>query len=383
MKKLFTLSILLLVLAAGSFAQLTTTSTNFSVAVAATGPGTAGNTNVQLASCTGTVLPSVSQVGSYLWADAEAMQIAALVSGTIGGSGTCTLNVVRGVMGTLEGPHATSAVVYIGNQATSTGDPSRPASGGPFIGFDPEGSCTAAQQYTLPLINWRSGRVWTCPTTGPLANLWAVTYDPTAIFSLTDGALFVPPGACSISASGNSTGTVGLQTVGGVAVQQQAVTSTGTNTITLTCHMSIPTRLRGSTSGPGAGAAILDVVVPYGVQQASLGTQVATLASGTMNSTAVFQKSTFPVAAASETQSAAFARADTGTLLITPVVASFNTGTTTAGQFFTVKFTPATPILMNTDLQDITVNVTFQCAATTATTVNSPGMFVHIIGVPL
>jgi hypothetical protein len=31
-----------------------------------------------------------------------------------------------------------------------------------------------------------------------------------------------------------------------------------------------------STSGPGAGAAISDAVVLYGVQQASLGTQAAT-----------------------------------------------------------------------------------------------------------
>src|SRR5260221_7059970 len=93
---------LLLLAAASAFGQLTTTQTTFSAAVAATGPATGGGTTIALSSCTGTVLPSTTTVGSYLWSDFEAMQVATLISGTIGGSGACTLNVKRAQIGTFQ-----------------------------------------------------------------------------------------------------------------------------------------------------------------------------------------------------------------------------------------------------------------------------------------
>lgn len=405
MKNLIRISPLLALLVAlippAAQAQLVTTQTTFSVAVPMTGAGTGGNTAVSLTSCTGTVLPSVAQVGSYIWVDWEAMQIATLVSGTIGGSGTCTVQTKRAQLGTRQGPHATTAVVYITNQATGTGDSSRPFSGGALIGLDPQGSCVATANFSLPVISWLSGRVWTCPTTGPLANNWAVVYDPSAIFSITDGLLWVPATeACSIQTTGTlaaggyggstantSFGPVitGALGAGNVPVMQIATTNAaGAATHTYTCHVSIATRTRGATTGPGAGAAISDVTFLYGVQQNGLGTQVAVLASGTLNGTTVFGKVLAPTAGAAETASTvAPARADAGTMVLTPAVASFNTGTTTVGAFFSEKFAPATPIVMNADLTDFVFSVTLLCTTTVATTTNTPGFYVHIIGVPL
>lgn len=390
-------SLFALLACVSAFAQLTTTQTTFSAAVPLTGPATGGATTVSLASCTGTVLPSVAQVGSYIWVDWESMQLATLVSGTIGGSGACTITVKRAQLGTKQGSHATTAVVYIGNQATGSGDTSRPFSGGAFALTDPQGSCTASLQFSLPIIATVTGRIWTCPTTGPLNGLWAVVYDPSAPFSITDGALFVPAaGNCSIqiasgvlaaggfggSTADTSFGPVitGALGAGNVSVMQIATTNNAAAAVhTYTCHVTIPTRLRNT-----AGAAISDIVFPYGVQQNALGTQVAVLASGTLNGTTVFGKVVLPTAGAAETASTvAPARADAGTMVLTPAVASFNTGVTTRGAFFTEKFTPATPILMNADLTDFTFSVSLLCTTTVATTTNTPGLYVHLIGVPL
>jgi hypothetical protein len=196
---------------------------------------------------------------------------------------------------------------------------------------------------------------------------------------ITDWFEFVPAPACAGSVSGNSTGTNGTTTVGSVAVVQDDTSASGTNTHTYMCHIPLPSKL---TANHGV-VNILDATFFYGVQSAALGTQAATLASGTLNSVAVFQSTAFPAAAASETASAAYARADTGTAVFTPAVASFNTATTTAGQFYSEKFAPAAGTLsLNTDLSDVMLVVTLQCAATTATITNTPGFIVHYAFIP-
>jgi hypothetical protein len=196
---------------------------------------------------------------------------------------------------------------------------------------------------------------------------------------ITDWFEFVPAPACAGSVSGNSTGTNGTTTAGGVAVVQDQTSATGTNTHTYSCHIPLPSKL---TANKGV-VNVLDATFFYGVQTAALGTQVATLASGTLNTVAVFQSTAFPTPAASETASSAYARADSGTAVLTPVVASFNTATTTAGQFYSEKFAPAAGTLsLNTDLSDVMLVVTLQCAATTATITNSPGFIVHYAFIP-
>jgi hypothetical protein len=196
---------------------------------------------------------------------------------------------------------------------------------------------------------------------------------------ITDWFEFVPATAsCAGSVSGNSSGTNGNTVAGGVGVVQDSTSATGTNTHSYWCHIPLPSKV---TAGKGV-VNILDATFFYGVQTAALGTQVATLASGTLNSVAVFQSTAFPAAAASETASSAYARADTGTAVFTPVVASFNTATTTAGQFYSEKFVAGSTLTLNTDLADLSLVVTLQCSATTATISNTPGFIVHYAFIP-
>lgn len=196
---------------------------------------------------------------------------------------------------------------------------------------------------------------------------------------ITDWFEFVPaPAACVNAASGNTTGTNGDTVAGGVAVVQVQTSATGTNTHSYWCHIPLPSK---TTSGKGV-VNLLDATFFYGVQTAAIGTQAATLASGQLNGVAVFQSTAFPAAGASETQSAAYARADSGTAAWTPAVASFNTGTTTAGQFFSEKFVPGSTLTMNTDLTDLALVVTLQMSATTATITNTPGFIVHYAFIP-
>ena len=126
----------------------------------------------------------------------------------------------------------------------------------------------------------------------------------------------------------------------------------------------------------GNGLAITEAVFAYGQAQL-LGTQSATLGSGTLNSVAVFSTITYPAAGAAETPSTVTpVRADSGTLLITPVVASFNNSTTTAGQFYTMRFTPATPIAWKTDLVQLLLTVRVVPLTGLETSFNTPGVLV-------
>lgn len=129
-------------LAVPAFAQLATTSTTLSNAIVA-------NTTTQwcVASATNINLPSISQAGTYLFSDKEAAQV------TSAGSSTTCFNVKRGQLGTSANyAHSKSAVVWVGNVATGTGDVSRPFAGGVLTSNVPSGSCTASAQYSLPII---------------------------------------------------------------------------------------------------------------------------------------------------------------------------------------------------------------------------------------
>jgi len=92
----------------------------------------------------------------------------------------------------------------------------------------------------------------------------------------------------------------------------------------------------------------------------------------------VFSKVVMPTAGASETPSTvAPVRADAGTLAVTPALASFNSLVTSAGAFFTQRFTPATPFALTGDDTQYYVSMTVLCNTTQATTINTPGVMVH------
>ncbi len=188
---------------------------------------------------------------------------------------------------------------------------------------------------------------------------------------------FVPPSQCQSTVSGNSTGTNGLTTVGAssVPVVQAQTSASGTNTHTYQCNIAPP----ASLSGTSTVWKIVDAVFLYGVQTTALDTQVSTGSSGTLNSVILFNYISYPTPGASETPSTVTpVRADAGTLVLTPIVASMNVGLTTAGAFVSQKFTPATPISWNTDMKQLFLKVTLLNQATSATITNSPGVFVHV-----
>lgn len=331
------------------YAQATTTQTTLSAVVTAPGQG-APSQLVVVASATGI------SVGSELFVDREAMLVNA-VNGT-------ALTVQRGYDATSASAHANSSLVYAG--------PTSGITGSPFLYQDPRiGSCTASSLLYSLYINVVTGALWQCT-----ASTW---------MNVIDGIEFVQASSCAYSTSGGTLATPTFGAAGNTAlglinasatitpVYQIATTSSGTATNTLTCQVPVPSRVNAAR-----GSYLVDATFFYGVQQTGLGTQVAVLASGTMNGQAVFTKVALPVAAASETASTVTpVRADAGTLLITPVVASSNVATTTAGGFYSVKFTPATPIALTTDLTAYYVNATFLATASSATTINTPGMLIH------
>lgn len=283
-------------------------------------------------------------VNQLLFIDKEADRITA-INGTV-------ISVQRGYASTNATAHVSGAIVYSGAQSSTAG--------GVFWASDPQvGSCTySSEQYSLRIVP-SSGRIWSC-SNGQWTNV-------------VDSYVFVPFSSCNSAVSANSTGTNGFTTLGtGVPVVQAQTSSTATHYFD--CSIPVPTRSNVLTS-----AYIVDAEFYYGTQTTALGTQAAVLASGTMNGNVVFSKSTYPVPGASETalDATVKTRADSGSLLITPAVGSFNVALTASGSFFSVKFTPASPIAMSTNRTQYWLNVSLLGTTSQATIVNSPGFVVH------
>ena len=191
---------------------------------------------------------------------------------------------------------------------------------------------------------------------------------------------WVPPGACNRTVSGSATGTNGL-TISGASnmpvVQNQVAAGSYGDTVTFICNITPPNTIITS----GNGIMITDAVFMYAPTTAGLGTQTASLASGTMNSGQVFSYVAYPTPATSETPSTITpVRADSGTMTITPVVGSSNVTTITAGSFYSVRFTPASGTLVfKTDLRQLLLTVVLATDGA-ANVINSPGALVHFRG---
>lgn len=204
------------------------------------------------------------------------------------------------------------------------------------------------------------------------------------------GAYWVPPGNCWYSvATGTLTSptfgaapgvtALGLNVVGAsnVPVMQVATTNAAVISVnTISCVINPP-----STVGvTGRGVNLVNADVYYGIQQAGgvNATQATVAASGTFNGTTVFDKVAMPAPGAAETPSTVTpVRADAGTMVYSPVGASFNSLVTTAGAFFTQRFTPATPFGLTTDSTIYHINFTVLCNTTQATTINVAGVMIH------
>lgn len=193
--------------------------------------------------------------------------------------------------------------------------------------------------------------------------------------SNTGLAYWVPPTGCNSSVSGNSTGTNGFTILGtapSIPVVQAATSASGTNTHYFSCNITPPTTIGIS----GRGAQIVSIDFFYGVQTTGLGTQATVGSSGTMNTKIVFTKIAYPAAGASQTPTglAEAVRADTGTLVFSNLT---NVATTTAGEFYTITLTPATPFAANVALTQYFATISLLNTATSATVTNSPGLLVH------
>lgn len=329
-------------------AQTTVTQTTLSAALSIPTQGVPANF-VTVTSATGI------GVGSELFVDAEAM----LVTGQ--GTTTTNLTVQRGYDGTRVVAHPINAVTYSG-PSTATGGTS------PFVFSDPNiGSCTLSNEAFSLRINTQDGNIWAC--TG---SQW---------LNVIDSYQWVPASAC-IAAGSTATaqtlygvaGTTGLGNIptGASAIPVYQYASTAGTSHNYACQIPVPTRTNLSR-----GAYLVDATFYYGVQQTLLPTQAATLASGFFNGTTVFTTITMPTPGAAETASTVTpVRADAGSLLITPPVASFNVALTTAGAFDSVKFTPATPIALTSDFTGYYMNVNF-LVTTGVMTTNTPGFVVH------
>jgi hypothetical protein len=334
-----------LTLATLAQAQIAPNNTTLSAAITDT-----SSTSFVVASATGAT-------ANTTWAmiDKEMIRVR-VVSGTV-------ITGIRGDYGSKASTHASGAVVVFGAaQVFQVDDLS--AAGKPTAG-----SCTSTNELYLPVYNVRNGRRWNC-----IGSVWVVD----------NGLAFLPPTACQSAVSGNAAGTQGYTVAGtsNTPVVTAQTSATGTNTHTYVCNLNAAI-WGGYTIGLPRQVSLIDVVAAYGVQTTGLGTQVATLASGTVNGSTVFSSIALPAVGTSETASTvAPVRADAGTMVVTPVVASFNVATTTAGGFFTAKFAPATAFQMATDLKAYLFTLTLQAAATSATITNLAGLLVHFAYIP-
>ncbi len=348
------LAALCLVPAQPALAQVTTTSTTLAAAMAV------GDQTINLTSSTGVQAAGLAPV-TGLYVDREYMEVASNVNA----SGTGNVwNVRRGSRRTA---HASGATVWVGPPGYFDQGP-----------MDPAGACTSTLVSNLPRPVVTTGDIMDCPTTGPLANQWVIKYRSGPAVQTPDGEFFVGPGNCWNTQSAHAGTAVGLGLVDGIPVIQGATANTASSdTITIACVIMPPFK-----TTTNKGVALVDAVFLYGNQTTNLGTQSATLASGTLNSQLVFSKFVAPTPGASETASSAtLVRADSGTLAISPSAANFNVTAVSAGQFYSQKFTPATPIALS-DATPIIFTVKLTVTDGAATQLNSPGVVVHYIEVP-
>lgn len=353
-RALLTLTILLGLVSTSLAQTYTLNSTTLSAAVGAS------DTTVVVASVSAASGSSFGAVaaGQGLFVDQEYMLITSVSS--------TTLTVQR------RNNRTTPATTHLSGQTVYIAAP------GAFQRADPAVGVCAVGSQGDPWINVDNGKLWRC-----LGSQW---------LNVTDAFFFVGPGSCFGSTTGGTlttpaavanvniyattwTGLINSSaTAPGTPVIQVATTNAGTANNTVSCQVPVPLRANLSR-----GVFLADATWVYGLQQANANsTQVATEASGLLNGILAFAKIILPTAAASETPSTvAQARADSGTIVLTPAKASFNATTTTTGGFYTQKIAPATPFALATDGTIYYVNFTVLHAATTASTLQVAGVLLH------
>lgn len=314
----------------------------------------------------------------------------------------------QGYSGAMPNVTATAAtglgLTYTAGTITAGGPPTQAITAGTLTATNTMTSCVAPAYTACNFIYWNSGTallqttsavtaftpgnvvVAFCTSTGgnittctPASFNSIASASTTAVPTggVTGGTYFVSPRACDGLVDANPDTPNRTFTTSGTSnhpVFNLAVDNTAaTHTYTFICNITPPTNISGR------GVSIVDAVFMYGIQtNGATATQVAVEASGTFNGTTVFQKVAFPTPASSETSSTEEpTRADTGTLVLLPVKTAFNNGVTTAGRYYSQKFTPQTPFTFVADLTQLMLGVSIIVPTTQASIINTPGIVVH------
>lgn len=238
-KTLFVLALSLAVVS-GAFAQATTPQTTLSAAI------TSGATQIRVASTSSSgITPSMNMaaanLGAFqteLWVDAELIGVTS-ISGT-------TLTVQRGLEGTNQASHASSAVVWWG-----------PPNYFSLNVTEPGGSCTAANVVALPRFFVFSGNGWACPTAGARNGLWTLQYPRMAEVAPADSGITgtVATGVChaqySFAQDGGAVSTITPFkncTIPINSVIWQGITEVGATTVGSTGNVSVGLSAGGGTT---------------------------------------------------------------------------------------------------------------------------------------
>jgi hypothetical protein len=349
MKNLMKITLFLAV-AALAFGQSATTNTTLSADI------TSNQIQVCLASATGITTQSITASATYIVVESEAMQ--AIQAGS---SSTC-FQMRRGTLGTQATSHVNGAVAWVANTATSTGDSSRPFSGGAIIGFRPTGTCNPKLQATLPLIligqnqGSGTGQVITCAsvTTAGTSGRWGLVR-----------SFIVPPTQCTFAPTTLTTTNTYIQVGTSTAFVLNGLSNAAAGTNTLVCLLSVPSTQTTS----GQGVFLLDANLFVG-SQTTAPTSLGTATFGTI---------AMPAAATTETASTVLPVAAGGT--ITTTSPTLITTVTTAGSFLTIKHTFGTAIRLSADRTLVQYTMPFLQSAAAAMALNTPGIQVHYLEV--
>ncbi len=233
-KTLFVLALSLAVVS-GAYAQATTASTTLSSAL------TSGSTTVNVTSASGMSGANLGAFQTELFVDQELIGVQS-ISGNV-------LTVQRGVLGTRQEAHVNGATVWNGPPNYFS------------VNLDPTGSCVSTAVTALPRFFISSGNGYTCPATGPRANLWTLWYPVQANVLPADSSLTGTTGLSVCHATYDFAvdgGAVGLITpkqnctIPKNAIVYQGITEIGATTVGSTGNVSV-----GLSAGAGGAAALL------------------------------------------------------------------------------------------------------------------------------
>lgn len=165
--------VLALALSITSFGQAVTPATTFATAVGA-GDQQVNVTATSVTTSSGTYVMSGSTQGGFntvLMVDRELIGVMTVNSKV--------LTVQRGLDGTIQAPHSTSATVWFGIPSWFSQNV-----------HEPSGTCVSTNELALPRFFELFGTGWTCPATGSSKGQWTLQYPAPVSYAASDTSQF-------------------------------------------------------------------------------------------------------------------------------------------------------------------------------------------------